>query len=503
MMDSDYGMDESPEEQTTPRALCHSVVFFCSKGMIEGVVVFLFIWLLIQVLLNKQQEVHLQVLLGAGLALLCFSLLLGCAICWHRSRRRQSTLNIIGEDKDLAQQSVREQEQSELPGRSAAVTITLQYQDMDGDIIPKSGDVIPIQEALDSVPARSLHSRASLPSLYQLSTKTKRAIQRRSTVFSYGSQRGDRSRLMRVPHSYTEPTGLSGAKQKSPPRLNFTLHYSLQEETLTVIVTGLSNLPKKFHQKKDSWVKAYLMPGFIEPHIEQTEGLEGGQTFSFRRCSPGELGELNLRLAVFARDRNNMREGLFGEVLFPCAHLDCQSEGTSDRTEELSLSKSKLKKSLSTMDVPCPPTPNPKSLGQILILLQYQMLANRIKVMVQKAENLGKLTRIPGAADHFVSIRLIQEGELKDMKETRSVSGSSPVWNAPFLFEASPKAVQEQTLTLEFLVKQGRIYNRARILGRVLIGAGASGAGLAHWDEVCSTGPKECAHWHTLQPDVF
>ncbi len=38
-----------------------------------------------------------------------------------------------------------------------------------------------------------------------------------------------------------------------------------------------------------------------------------------------------------------------------------------------------------------------RSLGQILILLQYQTLAHRMKVMVRKAENLPKLTRMPGA----------------------------------------------------------------------------------------------------------
>lgn len=39
----------------------------------------------------------------------------------------------------------------------------------------------------------------------------------------------------------------------------------------------------------------------------------------------------------------------------------------------------------------------PRALGQLLVLLQYQTLAQRIKVMVRKAESLTKLTRIPGA----------------------------------------------------------------------------------------------------------
>lgn len=39
----------------------------------------------------------------------------------------------------------------------------------------------------------------------------------------------------------------------------------------------------------------------------------------------------------------------------------------------------------------------PRALGQLFILLQYQTVAQRIKVMVRKAESLTKLTRIPGA----------------------------------------------------------------------------------------------------------
>ncbi|KAG8440319.1 hypothetical protein GDO86_006177 [Hymenochirus boettgeri] len=159
--------------------------------------------------------------------------------------------------------------------------------------------------------------------------------------------------------------------------------------------------------------------------------------------------------------------------------------------------------SLSTMDVLTYPNPQPKNIGQIFILLQYQAPANRIKVMVQKAEILGKLTRMPGAPDHFVSIRLIHGCQVKDMKETRSVTGFSPVWNAPFLFDIPSKAFQDETLSIEFVIMQGRVYNRARILGRVQIGFGSSEAGLAHWKEMYNKGPVECARWHALQPHDF
>ncbi|XP_075064327.1 synaptotagmin-4-like isoform X2 [Mixophyes fleayi] len=446
--------------------------------------------------------VHLQVLLGAGLALLCFCLLLGCAICWHKRRKQQSSTSIEGGDKVFAQQCNTGLEMPDTPARSIPVAIHQQYQTMDGDISPKSGveNASPVQQGLNTMSERRLHVRASLPSLYQLSSKTKHALKRRSTVFGDGSLEGDRARLVRVPISRTEPDGFAGIKQSL---VHFTLCYSLGDEVLTITVTGFSNLPKRLYQKRDSFVRAYLLPGFVEPYPGQMADSDGGQKFTFCGYSPEDLRERTLRLAVYARERNTLREGFIGEVLLSCAQLDWYTQGTSGFTRELSITKTKLKKSLSTMDVFSPPTSTAKTPGQILILLQHQALASRIKVMVQKAENLIKRTRIPGAPDHFVSIRLIRESQVMDMKETRAVSGSSPVWNAPFLFDVPLESVQSQSLHLEFLVMQGRIYNRARILGRVLIGAGTSEAGKAHWQEMCRKAPVECSYWHVLQTDVF
>lgn len=56
-----------------------------------------------------------------------------------------------------------------------------------------------------------------------------------------------------------------------------------------------------------------------------------------------------------------------------------------------------------------------KPLGTLFVLLQYQTQAHRIKVMVRKAENLAKLTRIPGAAGipEFIIFYFLSEAEVK------------------------------------------------------------------------------------------
>lgn len=280
-------------------------------------------------------------LLGAGLALLCFCLLLGCAICWHKSRKQLSSTSTDGGDKGCSQQCDRDMELSDSFSKPINIAVHQQYQTL--DITPKSGDegLSPPQQGQNCMSERNHHVRASLPSLYQLSSKTKRALQRRSTVMGGDLLDGDRARLVRVPQSHTDPSGLSSIKQKSQLLVHFTLCYSLADEKLTVTVTGFSNLPKRLYQKRDSFVRACILPGFKEPHADDSGGI---QKFSFYGYKPEDLEDKTLRLAVYARDRSSMREGFIGEVLFSCASLDYYSEATPGFTKELSITKAKLKK---------------------------------------------------------------------------------------------------------------------------------------------------------------
>lgn len=60
-------------------------------------------------------------------------------------------------------------------------------------------------------------------------------------------------------------------------------------------------------------------------------------------------------------------------------------------------------------------------------------------------------------------------------------------------------------LKVNFLLlfsRQGRLYTKSSVLGRVLIGCSTSEAGQDHWKEMCSQGQTETARWHTIQSDV-
>ncbi|XP_062819328.1 synaptotagmin-4 isoform X2 [Anolis carolinensis] len=495
-------------------AFCQSVFLFFFKGMIEGLMVLLFLWLLVQVLLDKHQRVHLQVFLGVGLALLCFCLLLGCAICWHqRKKSRCDEAKAQAADRTVMDLGL------VLPSRTITpVAIQQQYVEIEGELLESPSPTAVIDSPGSSgseSPPRNLHrGRASLPSIpisqkLSLPVKAQRGRERRCTIS------GDESSLLSrpilgtsLPPSYTIPRGLSGATTKPRPHLHFTLFYSEAEALLTVTVVGVSRLSKGLRSSRNSYVKVYLLPKFVEPQrtslCRKSLNPEFHEQFHFGRYSLEELRSLTLRFTVYAKEFHNLKDSFLGEVMFPCSQATWNPRVPSVYTQELSTTKTKLKKSLSSQDISSSPSfSQPKSMGQLFLLLQYQALANRIKVLVRKAENLGRLTRIPGTPDHYVVIQLYHDGKVLDTKETKSVAGCNPVWNTPFLFSIPAGDIQEQQLALEFTIMQARLYTRSCLVGRVLIGPNAPEMGQVHWKEMCSRGNVESARWHSIQPPAF
>lgn len=59
------------DEEYPGQPLWQSVLLFCCKGMIEGIMVLLFFWLLVQVLFTKQLEGEAQMVKQDELLLLC------------------------------------------------------------------------------------------------------------------------------------------------------------------------------------------------------------------------------------------------------------------------------------------------------------------------------------------------------------------------------------------------------------------------------------------------
>ncbi|XP_030046225.1 synaptotagmin-5 [Microcaecilia unicolor] len=461
------------------------------------------------------ESVHLQVLLGTGLALLCFSLLLGCTLCWPRSKRHNLITNSDNGYKKQTPECRMVDISAPVPCKTI-IPIKLQYEEIGGEVLEGASPSLNNLPGSFSSEKSISNSKVSLPRIIlppnvHLSSKPKRIIERRRTLSGSSVTYDEHCRLMSltslslVRQSHTMAGDLSNIKSKRRPLLHFTLSYSQSKATLTVTVLGVSNLSKRFYNSCDSYVKVYLLPKFIEPQRtalrRRSLNPEFREQFHFSSYSLEELQGFTLRFAVYTREFQGLRDSFIGEVLFPCAQGKWNAEESSGYSRELSATKTKLKKCLSSLDITSSSLSEPKSLGQLFLLLQYQALANRIKVMVRKAENLSRLTRMPGAPDHYVVIHLYQDGRLKETKETKSVAGYNPVWNAPFLFDMPAGNIQEQQISIKFIVIQGRIYKRSCALGRVLIGPSAPGSGFVHWKEMCSRGHIESARWHSLQPN--
>ncbi|KAM6058337.1 synaptotagmin-5-like [Chlamydotis macqueenii] len=437
--------------------------------------------------LEYNPPVHLQVFLGVGLALLCLSILLGCTMCWQLCRRPGPRLGWKWVTVELG---------PALPTGTVPVPVQRPYEEVAGEVLGAW-----VEEGPPASPASRgglLHDRASLPSL----PFPPKPVGARTTSGA-NLLRKEEGLLVHPILGPLSPLP-SGTSPKQRPRLHCHLFYSPAEATLTVTVLSITHLPRG---GRGSYVKVYLLPRLP---ASRRVALQRGSLHPARRepCRFGrysleELRNFTLRFAVYTRF-HSFKDSFMGEVLFPCAQATWDTWASCSYSWELSSTKTKLRKCLSAHDTSHSVLSSPpKSLGHLFLLLQYQALAGRIKVLVRKAEHLGRLSRMPGTPGHYVIIHLHHNGHVIDTKETKSITGYNPVWNTPFLFNLPAGDIQQQDLFLEFTVMQARIYTRSSPLGQVQVGPRAPGAGLLHWREMCSQGPLESARWHRIQPDAL
>ncbi|XP_051239057.1 uncharacterized protein syt18b [Dicentrarchus labrax] len=537
------------DEEYPGQPLWQSVLLFCCKGMIEGIMVILFFWLLVQVLFTKQLEVHLQILLLVGLIVFCLCLVLGCILCW-----RNSQICPV-KDKDPVTSAPAPSEPvtfAHSPPPSAVTTASRQqYEELDGDLLeypstfpspaPSEGEftsptfsnrataaserkeqpksyfslrrlstptlISPLYKPIDPSSHISL---STFPKLGLLS-KTCKALQRRCTVSGGSISYNEHSRL-------TSPSGLCPVMPEEPiplaplnygsssscqqpispkPCLHFTMAFSPEQQTLTVTVFSLTGTP---HTLEDVSVLGSLSPLYPCPIQASAQSSLSPQTHSLvlllKVSSVKELQRCVLRIAVYPREPPCLRDTGLGELEAECGGRDWRADHPFHFTKELNTNKWTLKKGLISQDatmckgLSCPP--------QIFILLQYQTLAHRIKATVLRADNLDNLVHTLAAAEYQVVINLHHEGAVISHRETKG--GSCTVWNTSFLFDLPPGDISQLPLMLEFIIMQNQVLSDGKVLGRVRIGAEAADAGRAHWRDMCNL-QVEQARWHTVQPE--
>lgn len=186
----------------------------------------------------------------------------------------------------------------------------------------------------------TVRGRASLPSIPKLSlmAKTRRVLDRRSTVAGDNFLCSESSRLTSAkqrgepsPPQYgsSSSSRRSSISSKQLPTLNFTLHFSPAEGTLTVTVLGLFRASRSL---RGATVRASLPPLCLAPQQgtpTRRYSLSPDtqpQVLKLQVRSLKELKACTLRLVAFGKDFSGLWETPLGELDLACVEMDWEPD---------------------------------------------------------------------------------------------------------------------------------------------------------------------------------
>ncbi|KAM4617853.1 synaptotagmin-12 [Discoglossus pictus] len=137
------------------------------------------------------------------------------------------------------------------------------------------------------------------------------------------------------------------------------------------------------------------------------------------------------------------------------------------------------------------------SVGEILLSLSYLPTAERLTVVVVKANSLV-WTESKVTADPFVKVYLLQDGRKISKKKTAvKRDDRNPVFNEAMIF--SVPAIVLQELSLRVTVAECSDDGKTENIGHVIIGPTASGMGMTHWNQMLATLRKPVSMWHQVR----
>ncbi|VFV31486.1 low quality protein: [Lynx pardinus] len=269
---------------------------------------------------------------------------------------------------------------------------------------------------------------------------------------------------------------------KSCGKLNFSLRYDYESETLIVRILRAFDLPAKdFCGSSDPYVKIYLLPDRKRKLQTRVHRKTLNPTFDENFHFPvpyEELADRKLHLSVFDFDRFS-RHDMIGEVI-----LDNLFEA-SDLSRETSIWKDIQYATSESVD-----------LGEIMFSLCYLPTAGRLTLTVIKCRNL-KAMDITGYSDPYVKVSLLCDGRrLKKKKTTIKKNTLNPVYNEAIIFDIPPENMDQVNLLISVMDYDRVGHNE--IIGVCRVGINAEGLGRDHWNEMLAYPRKPIAHWHSL-----
>ncbi|XP_067667753.1 synaptotagmin-4-like [Haliotis asinina] len=276
--------------------------------------------------------------------------------------------------------------------------------------------------------------------------------------------------------------------------LHFSAEYVKERLTLTVVLQLVSSLPFKYRGRA-VYAVAHLYP-------YRTEGMESKlivsteesavfqETFKFTDVSIEDLEKSTLKITLYSKKlKKSSKDAFVGQVYLKGSDVTWTPQRLLQF--DMKVERKQLKRQSTSEKYLF------ENMGELFVLLQYQQLANRIKVLVRKASNLPRSDKLLGHPAHYVIVNLRKDDTVIDHRETSTQTGYSPVWNQPFLFDTPRSEITD--LSIEFVIMRGRRYKDG-VVGHVTIGPEMSGTGHSHWEEIMKPHGNDIARWHNLMP---
>ncbi|XP_046354947.1 synaptotagmin-4-like [Haliotis rufescens] len=275
--------------------------------------------------------------------------------------------------------------------------------------------------------------------------------------------------------------------------LHFSAEYVKERSTLTVVLQLVSSLPLKFRGRA-VYAVAHLYPyrteGLESRLTVSAESAEFKETIKFRDVSNEDLEKSTLKITLYSKKlKKSSKDAFIGQVYLKGSDVNWTPQRLLQF--DMKIERKQLKRQSTSEKYLF------KDMGELFVLLQYQQLANRIKVLVRKANNLPRSDKLLGNPAHYVIVNLRKDDTVIDHRETSTQSGYSPIWNQPFLFDTPRSEITD--LSIEFVIMRGRRYKDG-VVGHVTVGPETSGTGLSHWEEIMKPHGNEIARWHNLMP---
>ncbi|XP_069751898.1 synaptotagmin-13 isoform X2 [Narcine bancroftii] len=263
-------------------------------------------------------------------------------------------------------------------------------------------------------------------------------------------------------------------------KLHFGMQFNHHKLELYLTIIEAQNINRvEGMTYSDSYVVAVLMTNLGKAKAEtsiQTNTLHPiwQQTLTFPLLE-NHKQEGTLMLAIYCCDKFS-RQDCVGE-----AQLKLSDVAMEERTD-----------SWISLTAPEKVT----SHGEILLSINYLPAANRLVVVIVKAQHLNT-DKLKDLIDLSIKLTLMHQSLKLKRKHTRHVKHKiNPVWNEMIMFEVPYEMLCKSSLELELLNQDCTGQNH--LLGKCNLGMNCSDLELSHWEEMLTKPRKQIAMWHKL-----